>query len=54
MSHFLRCHLDNNHHGQDLVELLVRTAGWFAGVKSTRALLDNGLHFIGDVKTNSS
>ena len=27
---------------------------WFAGVKTAWALLDNGLHFIGDVKTNSS
>ena len=27
---------------------------WFAGVKTTWAMLDNGLHFIGDVKTNSS
>ena len=27
---------------------------WFSGVKTTRALLDKGLHHIGDVKTNSS
>ena len=27
---------------------------WFAGVKTARALLSNGLHFIGDVKTNHS
>lgn len=27
---------------------------WFAGVKTARGLLDNGLHLIGDVKTNSS
>lgn len=27
---------------------------WFASVKTARALLDNGLHFIGDVKTATS
>ena len=27
---------------------------WFAGVKTLRGMGDNGLHFLGDVKTNSS
>ena len=33
---------------------VVAADSWFAGVKTAWAMLDNGLHFIGDVKTNSS
>lgn len=35
-------------------ERVVAGDSWFAGVKTARAMLDHGLHFIGDVKTNSS